>query len=955
MTYLSTMERRVPAPAPVAGLALTVLTITSLSFLLCLRECDRTSTLSHTAAFQSKLNLIVENQERALRNGRTFVDKLPSRSRRALDVQRTPVSRSAPRGESCQAAPEERFDCARDRSLSRAECEARGCCYVPLKDSISRGPPWCFYPPSFPGYKMGPLYPSSRGSASTLTRSTPSYLPRDISTLRLEVMEESDDRLHLTLKDPAHPRYEVPLFGARTLKNPKSQATLYSIEFNPDPFGFIIRRKSTGRVLMNTTVAPLLFADQYLQLSTALPSSLLSGLGEHYTPLTLDLNWTSLTLWNKDMPPHRDANLYGSHPFYLAQEGDGLAHGVFLRNSNAMEVALQPTPALTWVTIGGVLDLYVFLGPDPQSVVRQYQQVIGYPMMPPYWSLGFHLCRWGYPTTNATRAVVQRMRDANFPQDVQWNDLDYADKGRVFTFDPLRFGDLPEMVKELHQAGMKYVLILDPGISSSSPPGSYKPFDDGLRRSVFIKNATGQPLIGKVWPGPTVFPDFTNPETQSWWLENIRDFHSKVPLDGLWIDMNEPASFVQGSMEGCPDTDLETPPYTPGMMGGHLNFGTLCMSSQQNISSHYNLHNLYGLTEAMATYRALLKVRGSRPFILSRSSFPGLGQFSAHWTGDVWSDWEQLRYSVPAVLMFGLYGVPLVGADVCGFEGDTDEELCVRWMQLGAFYPFMRNHNDRRNRPQEPYVFGREAQAAMRSALSLRYSLLPFLYTLFHYAHTSALTVARPLFLEFPSDPNCQTVDRQFLWGGSLLISPVLEQGSVELSAYLPPGTWYSLHDGQPFYSRGQYLLLPAPLDTINVHLRGGHIIPQQEPALTTTVSRTNPFRLTVALSAEGRARGELFWDDGDSLDTFERSDYSFLLFVAAEATLVSQPLKINGALEGLFLGGVHVFGVSSPPLEVLVNGERLEDFSYHSDTQVLTVAGLALPMVDSFTIHWRL
>nr|XP_015212266.1 PREDICTED: lysosomal alpha-glucosidase [Lepisosteus oculatus]XP_015212267.1 PREDICTED: lysosomal alpha-glucosidase [Lepisosteus oculatus] len=853
----------------------------------------------------------------------------------------------------CGAPPDGRFDCAPDRALGRRECEARGCCYAPLAQSRSAGPPWCFFPPSYPGYKMGPLTPTERGQTATLSRAAPSFLPRDISTLRLEVVLESPGCLHLTLKDPTAPRYEVPLPVPR--RGPRPPSPLYSVDFVPEPFGLVVRRSSSGRVLLNTTVAPLLFADQFLQLSTSLPSRLLSGLGEHLTPLTLDLNWTSVTLWNRDMAPHSDANLYGSHPFYLLQEGDGLAHGVFLLNSNAVEVLLQPAPALTWRALGGVIDLYVFLGPDPQSVVRQYQEVIGYPAMPPYWSLGFHLCRWGYQTTNVTRRVVQRMHSAGFPLDVQWNDLDYADQRRVFTFDPQRFGDLPAMVREFHQGGLKYVLILDPGISSAGPPGSYRPFDDGLQRGVFVRNATGQPLIGKVWPGPTAFPDFTNPETQRWWLDNIQDFHAKVPFDGLWIDMNEPSSFVQGSLQGCPDNDLENPPYTPGVIGGSLSAGTLCMSSQQHLSSHYNLHNLYGLTEANATHSALERVRGTRPFVLSRSSFPGLGRFAGHWTGDVRSDWEQLRLSVPAILLFGLYGVPLVGADVCGFGGDATEELCVRWTQLGAFYPFMRNHNDRPNAPQEPYVFGKEAQTAMRSALMLRYSLLPLLYTLFHRAHVAAETVARPLFLEFPSDPNCQAVDRQFLWGASLLVSPVLEEGAEELSAYLPPGTWYSLHDGQPFSSRGQYLLLPAALDTINVHLREGHIIVQQEPALTTTQSRSKPFHLTVALSGGGWARGELFWDDGDSLDTFETGDYSHILFLAGEGQLVSEPLRVNGALDGLVLSAVRVFGVPAPPREVWADGERVPDFSYRSDTRVLTVPGLALPMSQVFTVQWTL
>lgn len=853
----------------------------------------------------------------------------------------------------CTAAPEARFDCGRDRTLTRGQCEERGCCYAPLTGSA--GPPWCFYPRSYPGYTMGPLSPTTRGQTATLTREKPSYLPKDISSLRLEVIEETSGCLHLTLKDASSQRYEVHLPGGIPESRADNQSVLYTAEFQSDPFGFTVRRRSNGRVIMNTTVAPLLFADQYLQLSTSLASSLVSGLGEHYTSILLDLNWTSLTLWNRDMAPHADANLYGSHPFYIVQEEDGFAHGVFLLNSNAIEFLLQPTPALTWVSTGGILDLYVFLGPDPQSVIRQYLHTIGFPMMPPYWSLGFHLCRWGYTTSNTTRRVAQRMHNAKFPLDVQWNDLDYASKRRVFTFDPWRFKDLPEMVDEFHQRGMKYILILDPGISSSSPPGTYPPFDDGLKRDVFIKNATGQVLIGKVWPGPTAFPDFTDPETRTWWEDCIRDFHSKVPVDGLWIDMNEPASFVQGSVEGCPDSDLENPPYTPRVVGGRLNSGTLCMSAQQKLSSHYNLHNLYGLTEAYATHRALKNVRKKRPFVLSRSSYPSIGRFSGVWTGDVRSDWEQLRFSIPAVLQLGLFGVPLVGADVCGFGGDTTEELCVRWMQLGAFYPFMRNHNDKPNAPQEPYVFGQRAQAAMRTALNLRYSLLPFLYTLFHHAHTSADTVARPLFIEFPTDPNCQSIDKQFLWGSSLLISPVLEEGAVEVAAYLPRGIWYSLHDGQPFYSGGQYLLLAAPLDVINVHVREELIIPQQEPALTTTASRRNPFFLTVALSAGGWARGDLFWDDGESLDTFETQNYCYIIFMAGQSQLVSEPVKLNGELDGLVLGGLQVFGVPSPPHFVLANGEKVRDFTYRTDNKVLTVTDLALPMSEVFTVQWSL
>ncbi|EOA94723.1 Lysosomal alpha-glucosidase, partial [Anas platyrhynchos] len=299
------------------------------------------------------------------------------------------------------------------------------------------------------------------------------------------------------------------------------------------------------------------------------------------------------------------------------------------------DVVLQPSPALTWRTTGGILDFYIFLGPDPKSVVRQYLDVVGFPFMPPYWGLGFHLCRWGYSSTTTTRQA-----------DVQWNDLDYMDAKRDFTFNKETFKDYPDMVRDFHQRGLHYVMIVDPGISSSGPPGTYKPYDEGLKRGVFIRNATGQPLIGKVWPGPTAFPDFTNPKTHEWWHDMLKDFHDQVPFDGMWI---------------------------VSVFGGRLQAGTICASSQQFLSSHYNLHSLYGLTEAIASHDALLRIRGKRPFVISRSTFAGHGRYAGHWTGDVKSNWEQLSYSVPEVLLFNLFGVPLVGADICGFLGDTSE------------------------------------------------------------------------------------------------------------------------------------------------------------------------------------------------------------------------------------------------------------------------------------------
>ncbi|XP_035157865.1 lysosomal alpha-glucosidase isoform X2 [Callithrix jacchus] len=933
-------------------------------------------------------------------------------------------SRAAPTH--CDIPPNNRFDCAPDKTITQEQCEARGCCYIPAEQALQgaqMGQPWCFFPPSYPSYKLENLSSSEMGYTATLTRTTPTFFPKDILTLRLDVMMETENRLHFTIKDPANRRYEVPLETPRV--HSRAPSPLYSVEFSEEPFGLIVRRELGGRVLkmlgkditwiclnlkrirlrkcifyfslihllsvhlltpmcqfqhfgsprredclsqefktslgniarphlykkikiagscgtclwsqllrrlrLNTTVAPLFFADQFLQLSTSLPSQLITGLAEHLSPLMLSTSWTKITLWNRDLAPTPGANLYGSHPFYLVLEDGGSAHGVFLLNSNAMDVVLQPSPALSWRSTGGILDVYVFLGPEPKSVVRQYLDVVGYPFMPPYWGLGFHLCRWGYSSTAITRQVVENMTRAYFPLDVQWNDLDYMDARRDFTFNRDGFLDFPAMVRELHEGGRHYVMLVDPAISSSGPAGSYRPYDEGLQRGVFITNETGQPLIGK--------------------------------------DMNEPSNFIRGSEVGCPSNELENPPYMPGVVGGALQAATICASSRQFLSTHYNLHNLYGLTEAIASHRALVKARGMRPFVISRSTFAGHGRYAGHWTGDVWSSWEQLASSVSEILQFNLLGVPLVGADICGFLGNTSEELCVRWTQLGAFYPFMRNHNGLLNLPQEPYRFSEPAQQAMRKALALRYALLPHLYTLFHLAHIGGETVARPLFLEFPKDSSTWTVDHQLLWGEALLITPVLQAGKTEVTGYFPSGTWYNLqtvpiealgslppppktHCEPAIHSEGQWVTLPAPLDTINVHLRAGYIIPLQGPGLTTTESRRLPMALAVALTTGGEARGELFWDDGESLGVLERGAYTQVTFLARSNTIMNELVHVISEGAGLQLQKVTVLGVATAPQQVLANGVPVSNFTYSPDTKVLDIP-VSLSMGEQFLIRW--
>ncbi|NXC83549.1 LYAG glucosidase, partial [Cercotrichas coryphoeus] len=854
----------------------------------------------------------------------------------------------------CLLVPEsQRFDCYPERRVvvTRELCESRGCCFIqrPLLAEGKQGVPWCFYPPDFPSYALQSLNQTALGVVGVLVRREKAYYPRDIQKLRLDVEFETDTRLHIKITDADNPRYEVPLDVPRVTK--RAENPIYSLNFSWDPFGVLLQRKATGAVLLNTTVAPLIFADQFLQISTSLPSKFLYGLGEHRDSFLHSLDWNTLTLWARDVSPMESFNLYGAHPFYLLMEEGGNAHGVFLLNSNAMEVVLQPAPGLTWRTIGGVLDFYIFLGPDPNMVIQQYQQVIGFPAMPPLWALGFHLCRWGYGSSNETWQTVRAMRNYQIPQDAQWNDIDYMDGYRDFTLDSQKFTSLPSLVEDLHKHGQHYVMILDPGISSTSPHGSYWPFDEGLRRGLFLNTTKGQPLIGQVWPGFTAFPDFSNPDTHQWWLENLQHFYAHVPFDGLWIDMNEPSNFMDGSEDGCPPGELDSPPYTPAVLGDSLSAKTVCASAEQKASVHYNLHNLYGLMEAKATASALVRIRGKRPFLISRSTFPSQGRYSGHWLGDNRSQWKDMYYSIPGLLSFSLFGIPLVGADICGFSGSTSEELCTRWMQLGAFYPFSRNHNTQNEQAQDPTVFSPAARTAMKDVLLTRYSLLPFLYTLFHRAHLQGDTVARPLFFEFPRDVATWELDSQFLWGRSLLVTPVLEPGVDSVTGYVPQGTWYDFYTGSSLNSSGEMLKMSAPLEHLNLHVRGGSILPTQKPGTTTEVTRGNPLRLIVALSSHATAWGDLFWDDGESLDTFEKGNYSYVVFNVTQSTFTSTVLHASAEATKVSVGTLSIFGVQKPPSKVLLNGQE-KPFSY-LDNQILTVSDLGMSLSQGFSLQW--
>lgn len=322
--------------------------------------------------------------------------------------------------------------------------------------------------------------------------------------------------------------------------------------------------------------------------------------------------------------------------------------------------------------------------------------------------------------------------------------------------------------------------------------------------------------------------------------------------------------------------NVNWPPYVINNVQGDLAVHAVSPNATHSDGSlEYDHHNLYGHQMINSTYASLLKIfPGKRPFIIGRSTFAGSGKWTGHWGGDNASKFLYMYFSIPQALSFSLFGIPMFGPDTCGFNGNTDEELCNRWMQLSAFFTFYRNHNVLSALPQEPYRWSSVAEAS-RKAMKIRYSLLPYIYTIYHEAHTVGSTVMRALAWEFPNEPQLADSDRQFLLGPALMITPVLVQGATNVSGVFPGAekgeVWYDWYTQRAVEAKaGENKTIDAPLGHIPVFVRGGYVLPQQEPALTTRDARDTPWSLIVARDLNGNSNGTLYVDDGESLDPEE-------------------------------------------------------------------------------------
>src|SRR5690349_7058173 len=569
------------------------------------------------------------------------------------------------------------------------------------------------------------------------------------------------------------------------------------------------------------------------------------GLGEKAAHL--DKRRSSFVNWNSDTPGYVEGRdpIYQTIPFYIGLQR-GIAYGIFFDNSyrSYFDFGKSSQQRAWFGAEGGEMNYYFFYGPSIKKILGRYADLTGHMPLPPLWALGNQQSRWSYYPDSMVEEVVSEYRKRDLPLDVVHLDIDYMNGYRVFTFDKQRFPDPKALTEKLGRQGVKIVTIVDPGVKY--PPDKndrYHAFDQGLEKNLFQRRRNGDLFVPRVWPGESVFVDYTLPEARRWWGD-LHRVYTDNGIAGIWNDMNEPSDFVDQTGKN----QLDVVSYDEGEK-----------------TTHAKNRNTFALLMARATYEGLERLRTDRrPYVITRAAYAGIQRYSTMWTGDTNSTWESLQLNIPMFTSLGLSGEPFVGSDVGGFIGRGNGELLVRSYQVSFLAPFCRNHKVIDGYDQEPWRFGKYYEDIIRKYLKLRYTLLPFLYTTLEEAHRSGVPLFRPLVLNYQDDPSTYNLDDEFMIGDDLLVAPILKLDVTKRLVYLPAGTWYDYWSNRK-YTGGTMISVEAPLETVPMFVRAGAIIPTAPPRNYVGERPDDTITFNIYPDDKGSAEGTLYEDDGVS------------------------------------------------------------------------------------------
>jgi alpha-glucosidase len=632
------------------------------------------------------------------------------------------------------------------------------------------------------------------------------------------------------------------------------------------------------------------------------------GLGDKAGPM--NRRDRAFTMWNTDAYAWRESTdpLYKAIPFFIGLR-KGLAYGIFFDNTwrSSFDFGKESHDFYSFGAEGGEINYYFFAGPTPAKIVQDFTALVGHTKLPPLWTLGFQQSRYSYEPEERVYEIAKTFRDKKIPVDAIYLDIDYQDKNTPFTINRKEFPTFEKMITDLSAEGFHTVLITDLHVKKDADHG-YAPYDTGAKEDVFVKRADGKTFVGAVWPGESVFPDFTMARAREWWGGLYKNFVD-MGAAGFWNDMNEPSVFL-------------TPTKTMPLDVRHrLDDGTTL--------PHLAIHNVYGMENVRATEEGLLKLRpNERPFVLTRAAYAGAQRYAATWTGDNVAVWNHLGMSTPMLLSMGISGYGMVGDDIGGFAGSPTPTLLTRWIEAGAFNPIYRDHTAKGTADQEPWVHGPEHEAIRKHFIEERYRLLPYIYSSVEEMTRTGIPLMRPLLLVYPQSPEFFNDDGEFLFGPDLFVSPVTTELQDEKVIQLPPGSWYDYWTGEKSSDRELKKLKPA-LNQVPVYARAGAIVPRQTLVQNTGETPKGPLDLRVYPGPD--CKGTLYEDDGHSLD-YEKGDFlrvNYSCQLGANAIKIVSAVEKDGYKPWWNAAEITAFGIDKAPKEVRVGDATIHEWRY--------------------------
>ncbi len=482
---------------------------------------------------------------------------------------------------------------------------------------------------------------------------------------------------------------------------------------------------------------------------------LVYGLGERFT--AFNKNGQVVEIWNKDGGTGSD-QAYKNVPFYLTNKG----YGVFINETGAvsLEVASEKVSRVQFSVPGQSLDYFLIYGPTPAEVLKKYTALTGRPSLPAAWSFGLWLTTsFTTPYDEATcTSFIKGMEERDLPLhvfhfDCFWmREFHWCD----FKWDPRTFPDPPAMLQRLHERGLKISVWINPYIAQLS-----ELFKEGVEGGYLLKNKDGSVWQTDQWQAGMGIVDFTNPAACEWYASKLRalvamgvdsfktDFGERIPTDVEWFDG----------------------------------------------SAGEGMHNFYPYLYNKTVFDVLSETRGSGEAVLfARSATAGGQQFPVHWGGDCYSSFESMAESLRGGLSLCLSGFGFWSHDIGGFEGTPPFEVYKRWIAFGLLSTHSRLHGSSSYRV--PWLFDEEAVDTLRFFTRLKCSLMPTLFGGACEVVESGLPLMRAMMLEFPEDIACETLDRQYMLGSSLLVAPVFSD-TGDVNYYLPSGKWTNFINGE--------------------------------------------------------------------------------------------------------------------------------------------------------------